>query len=378
MTTSCSFAIELLPEFGWSVKGIPVYGPGSVFQGFVKLNIKSLDLVVERIRLAFYAVETIPPFELSPGVLRTTKRTLFSVQQVLWNSQQQTLKLDTDADYSFPFTIQMPMVQFPPSMDHSFYRCSFQLIAFVDTPSSIAKLTEPIHTDVPIICMPYVETSVLKSPLSLVSSKAHLVAKAKMSAHDFIPNESVTVRLDVTSNKPAPSSGSLQYITAHLKLVQTLHILAFDDLNDQTTTVAKASHKLLMIESLGGKGTYCQAELDLKLPADLTPSYDYGNLVQVSYALQISIEQKGPMGGIWNYNVNMEDVPVTIGTLGYGIRSSSELKIYSMFESGSSSSSKPMPLPKFMKAIEYEDALPLYDATRLPDYELSNSPHPIC
>ncbi|KAL7333767.1 hypothetical protein PS15p_202629 [Mucor circinelloides] len=378
MTTSCTFSIELLPEFGWSVKGIPVYGPGSVFQGFVKLNVKSLDLMIERIRLAFHAIETIPPFELSPGVLRTTKRTLFSVQQVLWSSQQQTLKLDTDADYSFPFTIQMPMVQFPPSMDHSFYRCTFQLIAFVDTPSSIAKLTEPIRTDVPIICMPYVETSVLKSPLSMVSSKAHLTANVKMSAHDFIPNESVPVRLDITSNKPAPSGGSFQYVTAHLKLVQTLHILAFDDLSDQVNTVAKASHKLLMIESLGGKGTYCRADLELKLPADLTPSYDYGNLVQVSYKLQISIEQKGPMGGIWNYNVNMNDVPVTIGTLGYGIKSSTELKMYSMFESGSSSSSKPMPLPKFMKAIEYEDALPLYDATRLPDYELQNPQRPIC
>ncbi|KAK4516126.1 general transcription repressor [Mucor velutinosus] len=378
MTTSCSFSIELLPEFGWSIKDTPVYGPGSVFQGFVKLNIESLDLVVERIRLAFYAVETIPPFELSPGVLRTTKRTLFSVQQVLWHSQQQTLKLDTDADYSFPFTIQMPMVQFPPSMDHSFYRCAFQLIAFVDTPSSIARLTEPIRTDIPIICMPYVETSVLKSPLFMVSSKAHLTAKVKMSAHDFVPNESIPVRLDITSNKPAPSGGSLQYITAHLKLVQTLHIVAFDDLNDQVTTVAKASHKLLMIEYLGGKGTCCQADLELKLPADLTPSYNYGNLVQVSYKLQISIEQKGPMGGIWSYNVSMDDVPVTIGTLGYGIKSSSELKMYSLFEPSSSSGSKSMPLPKFMKAIEYEDALPLYDATRLPDYELQRSQHPIC
>lgn len=35
MTTTCLFSIELLPEFGWSVKDIPVYGPGSVFQGML-------------------------------------------------------------------------------------------------------------------------------------------------------------------------------------------------------------------------------------------------------------------------------------------------------------------------------------------------------
>lgn len=26
-------SIELLPEFGWSIQGRPVFGPGSVFQG---------------------------------------------------------------------------------------------------------------------------------------------------------------------------------------------------------------------------------------------------------------------------------------------------------------------------------------------------------
>lgn len=343
-----------------------------VITGFVKLNIKSLEMMIERIRLAFYAVETIPPFELSPGVLRTIKKTLFSVQQVLWDSNHQTLKLDTDTEYSFPFTIQMPMVQFPPSMNHDFYRCRFQLIAFIDTPSSMAKLTDPIRTDVSIISMPYVETSLLKSPFSIESSKGHLSAKAKMGAYEFIPGETIPISLNVRNNKPAPSNGSLQYVTAHIKLVQTLHIVVFDDMNDQITTVANASHKLLMINLLSSKGSYCHADLELKLPADITPSYDYGNLVQVSYKLHISIDQKGPMGGIWNYSVNMNEVPITIGTLGYGIKSSNELKIYSMFESGPSSS-KPMPLPKFMKAIEYEDALPLYDASRLPSYELPNT-----
>lgn len=343
-----------------------------VIAGFVKLNTKSQEMMVERIRLAFYAFETIPPFDLSPGVLRTIKKTLFSVQHVLWDSNNQTLKLDTNADYSFPFTIQMPMVQFPPSMNHDFYRCTFQLIAFIDTPSSMAKLTDPIRTDVSITCMPYVETSLLKLPLSMNSSKGHLSAKIKMSAREFIPGETIPISLNVESNKPAPSNDSLQYVTAHLKLVQTLHVVAFDDMNDQIKTVANASHKLLMINLLSSKGSYCYADLELKLPADITPSYDYGNLVQISYKLHISIEQKGPMGGIWNYNVKMNEVPITMGTLGYGIKSSNELKIYSMFES-EPSSSKPMPLPKFMKAIEYEDALPLYDASRLPSYESPNT-----
>jgi hypothetical protein len=35
---SCSLSIEILPEFGWSIKGQPVYGPGSVFQGKIKTS----------------------------------------------------------------------------------------------------------------------------------------------------------------------------------------------------------------------------------------------------------------------------------------------------------------------------------------------------
>lgn len=38
-----SLSIELLPEFGWSIKGQPVYGPGSVFQGMHSNAIKSSE-----------------------------------------------------------------------------------------------------------------------------------------------------------------------------------------------------------------------------------------------------------------------------------------------------------------------------------------------
>lgn len=48
MSTSkktCSLSIELLPEFGWSIRNQPVYGPGSVFQGMfcVCVNVCSFN-----------------------------------------------------------------------------------------------------------------------------------------------------------------------------------------------------------------------------------------------------------------------------------------------------------------------------------------------
>jgi hypothetical protein len=339
-----------------------------ISKGFVKLNLKSTNLPVERIRLVFHAVETIPPFDIAPGVLRTARNAIFTVQQSLWESKNRTLKLDPNDDYSFPFTIQMPMVQLPPTIDHAFYRCNFKLIAQIDTTTSLAKNTEPIRAEQSVVCMPFVETSLLKSSLQLQAQKGHLSVRVNMNAQEFVPNELVPIRLHLECNNRKANSNSFQYITVHLKLIQTLHIIAFDDIGDQIKTVASVSQKLPLIPSSNTSGTSCDADFTLKLPADITPSYNYGKLVRISYMLRINAEQKGPMGGIWSYSVATDDIPITIGTLGYGIRSSNEIQNYTSFEQGSTT--KPsMPLPKFMKAIEYEDALPLYDSTKLPDYE---------
>ncbi|KAG2230601.1 hypothetical protein INT48_004462 [Thamnidium elegans] len=366
MSTSsknCSLSIELLPEFGWSIKNQPVYGPGSVFQGFVKLNFDT-ELPIERVRLAFYAIETIPPFDISPGVIRSVRKPLFSVQSVLWDSKQ-TLKLSQKSSHVFPFTIQMPMVQFPPSIDHSTYSCCFRLIALLDTPTLDCTT---IKEEVPILCMPFVETSLLKTPTFWNAKKGDLSAELRMAAQEFVPGDNISITLRVNNKNGSSkkkSTNSLHYVTVHIKLIQTLTVSAFDDVPNQSKTVAAVSSKLLLINSLDGCGTYCDGDLSLKLPYDLCPSYDYSKLANISYRLQLTVEQKGPMGGIWNYSVSVDNISITVGTLGYGIRTSNELKLYSDIEESTSS----IMSPQFMKAIEYEDSLPLYDASKLPDYE---------
>ncbi|KAI8376668.1 hypothetical protein EDC96DRAFT_495395 [Choanephora cucurbitarum] len=363
---SCSLSIELLPEFGWSINHQPVYGPGSVFQGFVKLNTKSTALSVQRVRLAFYAIETIPPYNISSTVLRTARKTLFSTQRILWDSGDQH-PLDRDTDYSFPFTIQMPMIQFPPSFHHPAYQCLFQLIAVADTPLSLENKTMPIRTEIPVICMPFIETSLLKTPLQFKSHKGHLSAQLKLTAAEFVPSSPIQLQLHVACQQKKKKP-SLQYVSVQLKLIQNLRFLVLNDIPDQTKTVAHVTQKLPLVSHGDSLSLYSDADLTLPIPASATPSCGYSELVQISYVLQVSIEQKGPMGGIWNHLVVFDDIPVVIGTLGYGIRTSSEIKMYSDFNPNAPST---MPVPKFMKAIEYEDALPVYDPCRLPNYDHS-------
>ncbi|KAI8384018.1 hypothetical protein BD560DRAFT_486825 [Blakeslea trispora] len=373
---TCSLTIELLPEFGWSINEQPVYGPGSVFQGFVKLNTISTAISVRRVRLAFYAIETIPPFNITAAVLRNARKTLFSTQRILWESTDQVLQLDRDTDYSFPFTIQMPMIQFPPSMDNPTYQCLFQLIAIADTPLSLENKTMPIRTEIPVICMPFIETNLLKTPLLLESHKGHMSAKLKMTAEEFVPSSPIQIQLHVACQQKKKKS-SLQHVSVQLKLIQNLRFLILDGIPDQTKTITSVTHKLPLTgsthyeDSMKLNNLYCDADLSLLIPPSTTPSCAYSQFVRIDYMLQVSIEQKGPMGGIWNYSVAFQDIPLVIGTLGYGIRTSSEIKMYSEYSESNPNKPSAMPVPKFMKDIEYEDALPVYDSYKLPDYDHS-------
>ncbi|CAO3694313.1 hypothetical protein G6F70_007330 [Rhizopus microsporus] len=363
----CSLSIELLPEFGWSIKDTPAYGPGSVFQGHVKLQLVK-DIPIESIRLVFYAIERVPPYDIHFGAVRTIKNTLFSIQYTLWDhNKDRVLNLEEDRSTDFPFTIQMPMVQFPPTFNHILYQCNFQLMAIVNTSSGMIKHEQPV------ICMPFVETRLLKTPLMLSAGKSNLTAQLKMTATDFVPGDLIPLTLHVGSLSPNKKT---QYVTVQLKLIQSVNVKVFDDMPCTDNIIASASHKLLLIPT--PSGSFCDGELTLQLPPDLTPSCEYGKIANVTYRLQVSVEQKGPMGGIWSYFANFEDIPVIVGTLGYGIRVSDEFTTYDQYQLNGEGRLVDIPVPKFMKSIEYEDALPLYDSTRLPDYDAACTPLMIC
>jgi hypothetical protein len=91
-------------------------------------------------------------------------------------------------------------------------------------------------------------------------------------------------------------------------------------------------------------------------------------MVNISYRLQVSIEQRGPLGGIWNDIVQFKDLPIKIGTLTYGVQPSRQLKYYSQYKVVDNKVTG-VPYPTFMKFIEHDDVLPPYDSVRLPSYE---------
>ncbi|KAG2193387.1 hypothetical protein INT47_007679 [Mucor saturninus] len=343
--------LTLLPEFGWSINGQHVYGPGSVFQGFVTVKNMPSHSRITKIKLAFSCVETILPYTITPGIIRSTRKPIFLVAKILQCDSTASAK----SSYTFPFTLQLPMLQFPPSVKQSYYQCEYKLVA------TAVDMNLPDKIEIPVVYMPFIETSLLKSSMLLNTTiNKELAAAIKLYTLNFVPGDYLKANIKINMSTPEKKYKDMTVVT---ELKQLTTILEFHDVPDQVKTVCSQTQALAMTS----KNTPSTTDIELLLPADLTPSF-VGNLVSVSYTLHIRLEHKGSLSSIWKQALKVIKIQVVVGTLGYGIRSSDALESYTRWNDDSSVES-PMPSPIFIDSIEYEDALPLYESIKLPCYE---------
>ncbi|ORY94903.1 hypothetical protein BCR43DRAFT_494785 [Syncephalastrum racemosum] len=339
-------SIDLLPEFGWSVQDEPVFGPGSVFQGFIRVR-PDRQYQGDRIRLIFQGTERPTPIESGPGVVeRRPITTLFAVQQILWKSDGTASHPST-----FPFTIQMPMVQYPPAIDHPLYKCSFSLIAFLDGVDG--KVIASCHR--PVLYQPFLETTMLKSPYVQPINDALAL---QLDALDYCPGETITVRVrhKACLRQPPPA------MTVLLELVQIGTVVAYQQghgLTPKLTDVIASSTTPILLD------TKSTASCSLSIPVQAPPSLTFSQTFHISYQLRVTLKKKQLLSS----RIATFELPITLGTLGYGVRAADSLQLYTLVDYKSVT-------PIFMRAIEYNDTLPAYDPARLPSYDQTISlPH---
>ncbi|ORX59671.1 hypothetical protein DM01DRAFT_1381214, partial [Hesseltinella vesiculosa] len=341
-------------DIDWRIHGQPVYGPGSVIQGQVLLQVfdaqwlKSLD----QIRLVFHGTERIQ--DDTNEVLQ--RRQLFGSQSKLW-ANKYPLLLNTE--YTFPFYIEIPMIQFPPSMDICQYRCLYTISLFLDQSGCHASKPE---INCPILLMPLIETSRSKSPICQRQGKFSLSTPSL----DYVPNDTIPINFFLSTDQPLSVSG------IQLQLQQTI----------RTTSGAQAQSILASDQwPLSQPPSSIALSLQLLIPDDATPSVSYSDIVTVSYRLLVRIKERRLLGYSFR---QLFDLPIHIGTLGYGIRSPQDLQVYSVFrtafdgQNSTSSDTRPLlPPPFFIREQQsHGDFLPPYDSTRLPSYEKSSC-HPL-
>lgn len=334
---------------------------------------KETPVAADRIVIAFRGAEhATAVHDGTKFLVPLLKNPFFGMQQTLWQRTRDDCLL-TEDHYQFPFTIQMPMIQFPPSMEHTLYQCRFDLSA------KLIRTTFTLPTVVTqrsITYIPFIETSLLKQPIIEEGSEGGLYASARLHSLAYVPGDSIPIT--ITASRTHPSSSTRHHSKTKedqpaevnsilLELCETVGLVQSKAVS---VTRVVASHlykpnskgyKYSLVKTQHGSGA--EYQVALPLPVDLTPSINYSKIVKVSYTLRIKIKSHHHsaflLSSIWNSVVDME-LPLKIGTLGYGIRASQDLQVYYVKTEDS---------PRFLRSLEYEESLPLYDSGKLPAYD---------
>ncbi|KAI8374701.1 uncharacterized protein BYT42DRAFT_646631 [Radiomyces spectabilis] len=365
---AAALTIELLPEFGWTHKNEPVYGPGSIFKGVVRVVLLP-GMHPKQLRIVFHASESVPLHCVHhKHIVNARHQQFFGTQRILWDSNNSSSSSHSNSQGlrdSYPFILQMPMVQFPPSMDCCRYKCSFRLTATLDMMNAGQK---SLVTHKPVHYMPFVETCLLKTPLIKDLGDAqddHI--KVKMNSLDYLPGD--TIQVTALSLSGARRGDTL-----------TLTLYRVTTFMNQEDAIPNQIHQICSKKTALNGNT--SVDCGLELPNDLIPSFSYGRVIAISYKLHLALGRAKSGLSKLLVSVPSLELPVTIGTLGYGVRAAQDLQVYTMFQSvfddpaqPSSSPSPVLPVPKFIRVVEYEDALPQYEATRLPSYYSDSMSH---
>ncbi|KAI9483897.1 MAG: hypothetical protein EXX96DRAFT_560088 [Benjaminiella poitrasii] len=412
-----TLSIELLPEFGFTVQDEPVYGPGSVFQGIVHLKMKESPVAADRLVLTFRGAEHATAIhDGHKFVVPLIKNPFFGMQQTLWQRTREDCLL-TKPHYQFPFTIQMPMIQFPPSMEHPLYHCQFHLSAKLirttfTLPTVMAQQT--------IRYRPFIETRFLKQPVVEEGHDHGVFVSVRLHSLDYVADDRVSVKVTTSrrsrrgsrrrrshrcctgnnncsdyncdrSNSHYPSMAEEEPAEVKSILLELCETVRLVQCQSVSITRIRASHlykpsagDCTVVKTHNGSGA--EYAVELPLPADLIPSINYSKIAQVTYTLKIKVKsrrRRGRKKRVDGYHCTASslltlhpfsllrqptlliELPLKIGTLGYGIHASQDLKLYHRNSENIRTESS---IPRFLRSIEYEDALPLYESSRLPNY----------
>lgn len=326
--------IDLYPEFGWMMNGEAVYAPGSIFEGDVTIK-SDTPLQKATLKMLFIGAENIRPDIAAMSGVLMKQSPFFAVRTMLVGKEGPSeIAAGT---HQYPFAIQFPMINYPPSYEHSMCKCSFRLVAILQVEDQPRQYCER-----QVNYIPYIETNPLKSHHTITTQKCSVT----LPSLSYVSSDEIPISYDSSQHGLSAISVKLRRRLSYGVEGSINHI---DEYVFQTETKFH--------EPVFGGTTY------FELPEVLTPSIDYSDCMTMSYTLEISLKRSKFLGC-----AILLKIPITIGTMGPGIHTPTELKPYKKAKPGTPCGRNTV--PSFVPRIEYEDCLPEYDECRLPDYQV--------
>lgn len=352
----------------------------------------------------FQGLEAMLTYDTGPGIIRSETRQLFRSSVFLWKPTEALPSLIPKKTYKFKFTIQMPFVQFPPSMNHEYYRCTYKLTARLDVPLDYCY--EPVIATSNIKYIPLTETKLLKAPIFLQdlkkkkksSTMSSFTTSVRLHSIEYVSGGTIQATVYLKGYLNAAQSSS------DLSIVMTLYQVSQFNLDTEPILESAVATQTHIIQNLNEYNSSGEKMYQLTVPIDesLPPSFNYGMVMCLSYKLKIKVYlQKSQstdypiinttpstkikkcstdtsslnsnkkrtnlrkyLGLSWSTAIAAFETPIVIATLDRGIRAGDELNDYSKYQTNYDS----MPRPRFIKSEEDQDVLPIYDEIRLPSY----------
>lgn len=267
-----------------------------------------------KLRIVFQGVEAMLAYDMGPGVMRSHTSPLFSVRQVLWKKSDENDVLHARMTYKFLFTIQMPMIQFPPSMNTDYYRCNFKLSAYLDPSFGYGEI--PVMTQIHIKYIPLTETRLLKTPIYLQDLKKrknlnfvtpNITASVKLNSMEYLSGSTIRATICVTrksnnnnhgittTTSISPSSPSAVNTIADLSITMYLYQISKFNLDAEPISeelVVTQTHIIKNNKNFNMDGHEQQYPVFIKLNESLPPTFEYSTIMSLTYKLKIKIYLK--------------------------------------------------------------------------------------
>ncbi|KAG1459751.1 hypothetical protein G6F56_006095 [Rhizopus delemar] len=338
------FEIFIYPQFRDDHDQVVCY-PGSVVEGQIQINIL-VSMQVSQIKLAFKGAEKLNYAAMGWEKAKATDDRLFSVRRILWGSSSSSEVLEA-GEYVFPFTCQMPLINFPPTFQNQFINIAYTLLVSLERPKQPIILSNPISLQF----QPIIETMTTKNIEALVQSTQltkHIAAQASVPRlaygihHDSsIP---VTVRFFLENH----NMKSLSHLHVYIERCTQINYKTYS--RDKMTTAV--SQELLHV--------YPTTVVNLKLlDQELLPTLVFSNHLKITYRLIVTVKIKQ---GLIHIKKKLFDEPLMLGNLSPGASAPSQLEAYTSVDDKLGAHSR----PSFLKYEPFEgpDFLPTYN-----DYE---------
>ena len=377
-----SFNILFYPQYQ-DEHGQVMCHPGSVFEGVIQIKVTE-SMPVHHIKLVFKASGKI---EYKTGFLtvilisslervnydamgweksKEDDNRLFAVRTIIWglpsdeHLPESSWPVLTAGEHNFPFVLQMPVVNFPPTFQHHLIATAFNLFVSVQKAGENVPICSKPW---PIAFRPIVETIPVKNlhafteETKLTNTITAMVSVPRLAynihdKHQFIP---VTVRFHADKQQEPIHISQLR---TYVKRYYGISYKTFS--RNEATIITQYDHPKLP--------TTCPSTITMKLripeESDLPATLTYSPHLKVGYKLVVCAKMRhGPI----HIKKKLFEMPIIFGTLPAGTRAPRQLEPYSkLVENRSIILSKPVFLRSDHAEQDEQENLPAYDSGDMP------------